>query len=111
MRSKKKSPAIGDNRAEVRFSKVNQKKLITMAYSPINHLRVVYFIQEYAKEKQAIGLPNTRIVKNVSNIYPITINTFYDYMRRAAKKELRQMDVDMAELDKQKDYIISIIPN
>lgn len=82
-----------------------------MAYRPINKLRLVYIIQEYTKQKQALGITNKRIHANISQIYPISIDRFYKYLAINAKAILRADNVNFEELNKQKDYIISIIPD
>lgn len=82
-----------------------------MANSHKDKLKVIYFIQEYTKIQQDKGIPNTRILKNINVIYPFCMTTFYNYMGINAKVRLRQLGADMAELEKQKDYILSIIPS
>jgi len=81
-----------------------------MANSHVNKLKVVYFIQEYTKIQQQKGIPNTRICENINIIYPISMGTFYNYMGINAKKQLKDFGVNMIDVEKQKDFILKIIP-
>ncbi len=82
-----------------------------MAYTSKNHYRLIYFIQEYTKLMQSKGVPNIRIYDNVKQIYPISLNTFYNYLTVNVKSELRKLDEDFERLNTLRDYIIAIIPN
>lgn len=75
-----------------------------------NILEKIYIIQEYTKMQQAKGIPNTRIVQNISFVYPISMPTFYNYMGINAKAQLRAMNTDFEALETRLEAIISIIP-
>lgn len=81
-----------------------------MAFNNLNLHKKIYFIQEYAIKMQKRGISNVRIHKNIIKVYPITIQTYYNYMGRNVKKELRALNVDFEELKKESNYINSIIP-
>lgn len=82
-----------------------------MAYNRKNLLKLIFFVQEYTLKMQKKGISNSRIHQNLSNVYPMTIQTFYNYLGTNAKAELRAMDMNFEELKKGSDYINSIIPN
>ncbi len=80
-----------------------------MKNSHVNKLKIVYFIQEYTKLRQSKGIPNTRIIKNLSVLYPISSTTFYNYMGSNAKSQLRLAGIIPESLDKQKNIIVNLI--
>ena len=82
-----------------------------MPNTHVNKLKIVYFIQEYTKLRQSKGIPNTRIIKNLSVLYPISITTFYNYMGMNAKSQLRQSGIVPESLDQQKDFIVNLLIN
>ncbi|PCH69410.1 MAG: hypothetical protein COC06_07645 [Bacteroidales bacterium] len=64
-----------------------------MAYNRKNHLINVLFVQEFYKEQNKKGVPNTKIVENLQahNIH-ISLATFYNYMQIPAKRDLKRIE-------------------
>lgn len=81
-----------------------------MARNKLNKYILIYFVQEYTLKMQNKGLTKKRIYENILYVYPMSRNTFYNYLNVNVRKALRAMNVDMSELKKRSDYINSIIP-
>lgn len=81
-----------------------------MAHNKKNKYILVYIVQEYTLKMQKIGLSNVKIHKKISFMYPMSVNTFYNYLSVPAKKELRAMGVDFEDLKKRSEYINNVIP-
>ena len=64
-----------------------------MAYNRKNHLTNVLFVQEFYKEQNKKGIPNTKIVENLKehNIH-ISLATFYNYLQIPAKRDLKRIE-------------------
>lgn len=80
-----------------------------MAYSRLNHLRKVYYVQEYTKIMQTEGMPSKRILSVVCMLYPISAGTYYNYLRTPAKVLIRKEGTNMSELEREKDRIVRIL--
>jgi hypothetical protein len=80
-----------------------------MAYNQINRLKRVYVIQEYYLIKKKDGVTNKRIWENVCTIFPISKDTFYNYLKENARKALKENDVDIDELNKYKEHVINTL--
>lgn len=81
-----------------------------MAYNRINHLKKIYFVQQYTLLMQKKGVKNTRIHKNIAKIHPMTLATFYNYLAVNAKAELRALKVDFKKLEEESKIFNSAIP-
>jgi len=64
-----------------------------MAYNKTNKLLQVFIVQEFYKIQTAKGIPNVRIWKTITMIYPMSIKTFYNYMGINAKKQLKELSI------------------
>ena len=65
-----------------------------MAYNRKNHLTTVLFVQEFYSEQHEKGIPNTKIVENLKELYNIHISmaTFYNYLQTPAKRDLKRIE-------------------
>jgi len=77
----------------------------------INKLRNLYFIQEYAMQKQRAGVPNTVIIMNLNALYHISSRSFYSYIEMNVRGRLRELGIDFENFEEQKKKIIDIIDN
>ncbi len=80
-----------------------------MAYNNKNNLFFIYFVQDYYLKMKKIGLPNTRIIENIGQIYPIGNSTFYDYLGINVKKEIKIHDLDINKIIKYSENAIKNI--
>lgn len=77
-----------------------------MAYSNKNILVRIFLVQEFYKKQSAKGIPNKRIWHTVVNIYPMSLRTFYNYLAVNAKKELKELNINLDTLIKDKGHVI-----
>ena len=77
-----------------------------MAYNNENNLIRIFLIQEFYKKQSAKGIPNKRIWHTVVNIYPMSLRTFYNYLAINAKRELKELNINLEQLLKEKKHVI-----
>lgn len=76
-----------------------------MAEIQKNKAKLAYALQKYHLQKQKQGLKVKSIYEIVNKLFPMTIQTYYNYMSISVSAILKQIDKN--ELEKYKEDVIT----